>query len=312
MTAAWLLWACAPDEEPEELGEDEPYCDNMVTAIFPAGGVDQVFYRTEVYANLGEEDPGARLVVRGPDGLEVPGDAQIEGTLLSWSGEPLLPLTTYETTLSYTCGEFQWTWTTSAFGAPLEADPTGQVYSLLLEEGSWRMPAGLDGLASGLRLLVSPWQLGEQGPSLASAMSQGEQEPCLPTPSLSSEVWLDPWFEASSSEPIPFFFWDRPSQLDTPRLSAAFSADGQRLRGTLTGLLHTEDLGPAFLLDDRRRAVCDWLEQQQYASCEPCPVGETDTCLRLWIEDLEGLPLEQPLVDRTVAEIEADPSCAEP
>jgi hypothetical protein len=48
-------------------------------------------------------------------------------------------------------------------------------------------------------------------------------------------------------------------------------------------------------------------------SCEPCPEGEPDHCLPLWIDGLVGHLLEDGvLVDRTGAAIDVDPACSVP
>ncbi|MEZ4237327.1 MAG: Ig-like domain-containing protein [Myxococcota bacterium] len=290
-----------------------PTCSNPVVATSPEDGDDGVFYRSALAFELADPDPTAVIAVTDPDGDEVPGESTVDGAVITWRGDPLRPNTDYRATLTHACGSDLLRFGTSDVGSPVDVDLVGRTYALDAGSGVWNEPAGAGpALAVALgdfRILLSVLAAPSGGAVdlLGGVGYQGSQNLCEPTLDLAGSAWTDPFFSVAAPS-LVLATQTFAVTIEDFATTGAFSADGTRVEGaTMSGVVDTRALGPAFGLPDEAGALCE-LVAALGASCEACGDGE-ETCLRLDISDVAGPMSPVPLVERTAEDILSDPAC---
>jgi hypothetical protein len=287
-------------------------CDNPVNQTFPLNGAVDIYTGTHVWFVLTDEDPTATVSVVDSLGTPVPGASTVDGTLVDWSGDELLPNATYTGVLTHACGSEVIDFSTSDVGAPLSLDPTGMVYSVDFESGAFVKPLGLGSLITSMigynGLLVSPTVVDASSIEFIGAVGAYDvQNVCVPTASLPSVSWVDPDFELVSTL-LPMDFGGITVDVTDVEVWGSFLANGSELQfGRLKGLLDTRNLGDLLGLGSAPDAVCI-LTATFGANCETCTDG-LDYCLPIWVDGLVAPSVGGSIVPRTIEEIAADASC---
>lgn len=309
------------DDDDDVTGDDDDDdttltgpCENQVVDAFPEDGSTDAYFLSNVRFTLVAEEPGATITVTDSSGAEVSGTTTVDGTLVSWQGEPRAPLSTYTAQIDYVCGAEVATWTTSDVGPPLAVDVVGDTFALDIVSGEWVKPAGVgDLIASQLgetQILMSPSAItGSTIEAIVAIGSANAQDLCSPTIDLPPAAWDDPTFSLSTPL-LPLSVSGFTIAIEDVELSGSFASDGSRIEGgLLSGSVDTRPLGEAFGLGTGEDAVCD-LVSVFGVPCIPCSDGSGDYCLELSIENV-GAPLlpGTTVVERTESDILADPSC---
>lgn len=289
-------------------------CENQVTDAFPEDGQTGAYFLAEVRFSLAVEEPGATITVTDSSGAEIAGTTTVEGTLVSWQGDPRDPLTTYTAQIDYVCGAEVATWTTSDAGAPLTVDVVGDTFALDIAAGEWVEPAGVGALLASqigdTQILMSPSAIaGSSIEAIVAIGSANAQDLCSPTIDLPPASWQDPTFSLSTPL-LPLSVSGFTILIEDVELSGSFAPDGSRIEGgLLSGLVDTRPLGEVFGLGTGYDAVCD-LVSAFGVSCITCSDGSGDYCLSLLVDNVSAplLPATT-LVERTEDDILADPSC---
>ncbi|MEQ1566616.1 MAG: hypothetical protein ABMA64_13320 [Myxococcota bacterium] len=298
------------DTEPT-LDTGEP-CEVMLLDQFPLDGGTDVYVGTELWFVLSIADPGATVSLEDLAGNVVAGSVTHDGVRVNWAGDPLQPNTEYVSTFTWTCGSQVSHFTTSDVGEPLSVDPTGLVYSIQLESGLWVEPPLVGPLFAAQLgdndLMVSPASIGATTIDLLGVYGTYDvQDVCIPTVPFDGLAWDDPTFTLVSPS-VPLDVGGFSVEITDVEVEGSFAADGSRIQfGTLRGLIDTRNLGPAIGLGGAPDAVC-FLVGTLGVACEPCP-DALDYCLAITVSDLEAPGVAGGVVERTVDDILADPSC---
>lgn len=287
-------------------------CANSVVAGFPANGSTDVYIGTTVWFTLAIAEPTATVTVEDLYGNVVTGATDVVGTQVTWSGDPLLPLTTYTATVDYGCGSDATTFTTSDVGDPLALDPTGLVYQIDLGTGIWVEPPGfgtlLTSLLAGSDLLFTPTVIGSSTIDLLGAYGTGGvQDLCQPTIEFPGLAWSDPTVDLVApavSADLGGVIVD----VTDVDVSGSFASDGSRVQfGRLHGVIDTRNLGSLLGLGTAPDAVCVLLSAFG-VGCDPCNDGYA-YCVPVAVDDLEAPQIGGTLVPRSQADVAADPAC---
>ena len=294
----------------------EPPCDIAVAALFPEDDAVDVFGLSEVRATLSLPDPLATLVVADASGEVVPGILSNDGTTLIWRGELLAPSTEYYVLVEHACAIEDFAFTTSDVGPPLSVDPLGYTFafdaSAVWLESDVVRDVLVGGSGSWHPMLFSLADLG--GGSLEWLVAQSDgvlQDPCVPTARLSAGRFSDPVFVANPSRWSFELGTSATATVEGVELVGGFDAAATRFQGELRGSLDTRDLGEQLDLGTFSATggggVCEILETLSIA-CVPCEDGEP-LCVPLVVGGIDALRVGSPVVERTVADIAADPTC---
>jgi len=294
--------------------EDALIGPNEVLSLSPYDAQPDAFYHSDLEALLYAEDLTAVITLEDAGGLPVSGVSTLEAnTVIFDPDQPLAPLTTYEATLTYTCGTVQWSFTTREV-AP-EADELllpGSAYAMDLSGGNWIQPAGLGGL-----LIIDQQVLFEvlsADPDLAIRLAlddqgNGLQDTCIatvePTP---APFDANPYFDLESFD-LPVGIQGLNLTLGQVQISGRFSVDGSQIEEvTMRSYLDTRPIVP-LIGGGPPDAVCT-LAAALGTACETCPSDGLPLCLALHIEDLVAqLDPGLSLTPRTQLDVDNDPTC---
>jgi hypothetical protein len=287
-------------------------------SLYPENGSSGVYYRSVIEIAFGWEQSHATVDLSTDD---VP----VDGTVtFDASGEvatfeptaPLLPSTTYVVTSTFGLGESaRATWTTSATGAPVDAEAlVGGVYALDLFSGRWISPAGagdlLPALLGGapLAVLLSPSAWDGSALTMTSAAAQADgvtQDACTESTVLSTSADFSANPEVAvegSSVPIPV-------------AGAQFVVDALQLTGAVTPDRDAiEGVAVAGTLDLRDAAVPNYPDPCELVAiagiaCEPCSDGAM-ACLPIQTDSMVARRVSTAgLVPIDAAAIAANPTC---
>lgn len=320
MWALSLLGACSkgdsedPDKAPgtTETGTP-PSCDTFVLEALPADGDVDVYPLTSVRFTLSEADPTAVITVTSGDGATLSGSTEIDGEEVSWSGDPLQNETTYTSTIVHACGSESATWTTAPGEPPVEVDLVGDVFDLDPANGEWVEPAGIgDLIASQLgdtQIFLSVSALTDDEITMLVAIGSSDtQDLCNPTIALPPAAFTGAAFSIVSPE-LPLEISGVTLAIDEAEISGVFSVDGTRINeGTMAGSVDVRPLTSAIGLDDPD-SVCELIAAFG-STCDACADGSGTYCIDLRIEQMVAPLLPgASVIERTEAEISADPSC---
>jgi hypothetical protein len=196
---------------------------------------------------------------------------------------------------------------------PLTVDVTGWVYAVRLADANWVEPVGFGALIAtlfgGTEILVSPTSVEAAEIEMLGAFgSSGIQELCYETVPFPAATWTDPDFDLTAAS-IDLTVSGFVLPVIDARLSGTFSPTGDQIGdGELSGSLDTRGLAEALGLGTAEGAVCEFIATFG-VSCVACPDGEP-YCLELGVIDIVAPNLPgTTLVERTVADIVADPTC---
>jgi hypothetical protein len=308
----WLLASChrtLPDDTGPALHtgwftdtapEAETGCTDFVVTTSPAEGATDVYWRSALdvtTTTLEEAAYDAHLYGALDAEIAVARAASPAGFLLTPSS-PLSPLTLHRLELSDCAGVSTVTFTTDAYGTPLEDLGTvvDQTWLIDLGAATWVQPAGF-GTVLALYfttpvLLGVEWAdarlvdlVGAQGlRTVDGVLLQNESEPTWDYPAAS---FLEaPYFSASASQ-ISIEFDGVSVDIHDFAVSATFAADGSELGGgRVTGLGDTRNMGPLLGSGDDPNALCE-LAASVGVTCQSCPDG-LPYCLDMEAVDVGG------------------------
>jgi hypothetical protein len=318
--ATAMMVACGGNGDDDDDGtdvsgddDDDNACANSILGQFPENGDTDVYYRTDVRFTLAAADSAASVTVADAAGTEVSGTVSMEGTVVTWTGGPLMPDTDYSVTLSYECGDATVSWKTSGTGGDT-VDVTGKVYNLDLTSGEWVQPAGVGDLLAtqldGVQVLIMPTDVNTEITMLgALGDGNGQQDLCTESIPFPAAAYDNPYFELASPL-LPLDIAGFVIEVEDLELSGAFSPSGDRIQGAvLKGKVDTRPLVDLIAPGGGDTAVCDLVSTFGVA-CEACG-GGGDYCLSLWVANIEAgeLPSANALVLRTADDIAADQAC---
>ncbi|MEQ1564340.1 MAG: MopE-related protein [Myxococcota bacterium] len=250
-------------------------------------------------------DPSATLAVSGPDG-GIAGALAVDGATVTFRPDaPLTPGAGYTTTLTHRCGVESWTFTAALPRVPVDpATLVGGVWELPLDTGEW-VPGGsliVPYMTHSLLVSVAAASADVVDLTLGSGLS-GTQDLCAETTAVPAAFVYNPEFGATS--PAVFLtLAGAPAQLHDAEVEGVFAGGGATLVDVrLAGLYDTAPLALAvFGAGAPEDAVCSLI------GCAPCPDGSLN-CVDLVVSGLEGARIEATVVERTAADIAADPAC---
>ena len=304
------LGACGPTPPPEP-----GVCRAVqIEASLPAAGATDAFVHTWVRVQPQLLDPSTTLYLTERDGRVVPGAAWQEGGALWFDAADGLQVDTeYAATVSADCGSTTVPFRTGWMGQPLEADPTGQVYKLVLEGANWMEPAlildAIEGVFGGVHVLVRPTltpgdlhltvATGEEGDQTGEIV----QDCRFDTQELVLDPFVDPSFEARS-EAFRVYVGGLEMVLEDLHFTGAFSATGDRLQGQFRAMVDIRRLVPLIKEASDGDTACGVAERYRQ-TCVPCPQSGEPYCLTAVVEDIDG----QLLSDVSVVDVTAGQGC---
>ncbi len=321
-----LAAACNKASNPGDKGHTDPGkvdtggddtgapCTAEVVGIDPEDGTTDFYWRDTFAVVFSEpaEDLAAFSLVDG-SGAEVElradfDDSGLNATVGAVDG--LAGDTAYTLTVEVCGAESTVSFATSAYGLPLEVDPTelvGNTYDFDLGGADYVEPAGLGaliGLYLSEPLLIGVVDAGEDTVSLMGAQgtvdasSQIHQDTNLATWDFGEADFSEaPFFSATADEIVIDY-----NGIEVPihafHVEGTFAADASSIGGAeANGLADTRNMGPLLDLPDEPDSVCNVAQEWLGITCEACPDGGA-YCLTL--EALfdpaplvEGLTLEE-------------------
>jgi hypothetical protein len=284
------------------------------------GSVDHYFI-DPITISVTDGDPSATVSLRLASGEPV------EGEVVPWEylglqfvpAAPLRPLTTYEIEASVCRGLRSRTarFTTSADGAPLAVDITGQTYDINFNRARLWSPSIIGLFVSGFDtdLLLQVEGVDSEAVRFAGAQAERapspEQDHCRPSVSLPPAQLYDPYFVLG---PAPTTFWlpDFPFPMLDMQLTGVFLADGTSfVDGRMSGVIDLREVEHELLegylgltdLDE----VCTFLREWG-SPCQACASDGEARCFPWHVISVEGRLVDAPLT--CVDEAECHPLCA--
>ncbi len=289
-------------------------CETVATATTPEDEESGWYYRDPLFVTFSDDAAGATFALTDPAGTAVSlsegwSDGNFQVTLTP--DVPLAGNTTY--TLHIEVCEYtgDLTFTTSAYGSPMEesADAlVGKTYVLDLSKSEILQPEGLGlFLASYLTepLLIGVNNADESLIGLVGA--QGYKKADGTYKQVGDDVWIfpdadfttNPYFSASTPS-IGIDYLDATITIESFELAGTFAPDGSAIGGGhAQGWGDTREMGPLLELGDDPGAVCEFIDALGLGvSCSACADGEP-YCLFLEVEFdeaplAEGLTIEIP------------------
>ncbi len=320
MTMMLLLAAlgCKKDADDSAPGDDtsvddtsggddtgEEVCEVKPSEFTPEDEAEAVYYRTEMSVAFTGPVSSATFELALSDGsspvllTEEWADPADRVTLVS--GAPLLPDSDYALSVTV-CGQtFVNSFSTSAYGTPLEVTPEELVertYLIKLEDVKFVKPDNVAALIKtflDMPILVNVQEVDGQDMVLVGAEGWIDGSGGVNQRKRRNEEDVPTWdFEGVDFAQPPYFAADSPGivlvydGIDIPvydfHLEGTFSADASSFGGgRLWGLADTRDTAPLLNESDPNH-VCD-LVASFGAACEPCPDGEV-FCLFLQGEEI--------------------------
>lgn len=291
-------------------------CRARVTDTRPAAGERSAYYRGDIEFELSGPDPSA--TVSGPvSGVTT---FSADGTTVTFTPDaPLDPVTDYTFVMTTCVGSFDLSFTTSQLGMPVTdvRSLARRTYGFALSEGRVVRPEGVGSVLSAYmdqETLLGVRRADETNldvrfaPSLYGS-APPEQDTCAVTGDVSGVDFSEqPWFSAGALS-IVLNIAGVPVPLDGMTFEGAFASDGSYIGGgVVSGTLDTRPLDP--LLDDSGTPGAFCAVAASFGeTCEPCPEDGASYCLPLRVDELTATEVDAMLVERTAADVAADPSC---
>ncbi|MFT4625327.1 MAG: hypothetical protein ACI8PZ_003995 [Myxococcota bacterium] len=295
-------------------------CANSIIDEFPANGSADAYYRTSVDFTLATAEADATIVVKDSDGADVAGTNSVEDNRVVFKPTATLtPGASYATTLDWSCGPTESTWTVDgSVGDPVTADGVaGSTYTLDLASGRFVKPAGVGDLLGSLlefSLFVGITAADDTSLSMIGALSDDSgvaQDLCTETIDfpVAADFTENPYFVIESDR-LPIEVEGFEIVIEGLTLSGAFSSGAASIEGVvLAGKIDTRPLVELVSPGGGDDAVCTLVSTFQ-VDCEACSDGSGDFCLSVYVEDMSapsagGLVVEP----RTAEQIADDPTC---
>lgn len=281
-------------------------CDTTVNQVTPLNGASEHYYLDPVIFQLSEPDPSARVEA------EFSGETTVseDGLTITYTpDEPLAPSTTYAVTLDYCRGAPTISFTTSHYGAPLEAstDLEGATFTLSFTGGE--MLVGEN--AGELMNAIFRWPImvqivdvdGDQLSVLAGIGLEGvepvEQNTCARTIEMDGIPTSDLPYVSGRVEDSTFGAYGGEVRFESFDFDTTIAADGQTIGGmrydAVFGVEEIVALLPDFGDVD---SLCT-LAANLDIPCKPCPSDEALSCIRVSSHHIEGTRVDNTLVPIT-------------
>lgn len=283
-------------------------CSGTVTA-FPEANAADVYYRTSVEFTMSAVESGASITLT-TGGTDVAGTSSVvDDRVVFTPSAPLSPSTTYEATLTWSCGPTTVSWTTSAIGEPTDpASLVGKAYSLDLGAGRFVEPPGVgDVIGSFLdtEVLLGVTAADAATVHIMGALGDGNGNQDVCEPSFDFPVDADfsenPFFIVESDK-LDLDISGVVVSIEDLEVSGAFSADGSEVAGaSLRGTLDVSIL--ADLVGDD---PCSLLVAFG-VTCQTCSDGVTETCLSVFVDSMVAEEVNGPL--EMIDQATADANC---
>lgn len=286
-----LFTGCKKDDD-TETGETGETCTNSISETFPAQNATNAYYRGTVEVKLAVAEADATIAVADAAGAEVAGSVSVEGRQVVFTpSAPLAPSTQYTATVTYSCGEAPFSFTTSEVGGAADgADVEGSVYNLDLASGRFVQPPGVGALLQeylDVGILIKVLSVEGTSIEMYGAISEddGSQSTCDPTiPFPTADFSANPYFQVGPQQ-TTISVQGYSVTIDDLFVSGSFSPDADYIAGAvLKGKIDTRPLVPLLSPDGGEDEICN-LATTIGVSCEDCGNGEV-FCLSLHVDSI--------------------------
>ena len=309
---------CAPDTSTgrgptvaDDTGTAET-CEVTIASTHPSDGATDFYYRDTLWFELSEPDPTA--TIEAPfAGTQTTSE---DGLLITFTPDgPLEPDTPYEVALDYCHGTPAIGFSTSALGLPLEDGVSleERVYAVDLAGGHFMDGAGVGETLSTFfaRSVLMKVTRDEDAAIdiLASVSDESiEQDYCKRTVEVADIDFSEAPFVSFGLDEFEFGAYLATVTLYDLSIEGTFSPDATEMGGVrFSTTVDAQDISEA-LGAVSTEVICE-LAEDLGTSCGPCPVGDTDSCLTVTADQIEGLQVSIEL--DAITEANTDPRCEE-
>ena len=287
-------------------GEPGASCDTTINEVTPLNGATEHYYLDPIVFELSEADPTAR--VEAPFSGET--TVSEDGLTITYTpNEPLAPSTTYDVTLRFCRGEPTVSFTTSHYGAPLEASTelAGATFTLSFTGGEMLIGENAGELMNAIfrwPILVQIVDVdGAYLNVLAGIGLEGvepvQQNTCARTIEMNQIPTADLPYVSGRVEDSTFGAYGGEIRFESFDFDTTISADGQSIGGmrydAVFGVDEIVELLPDFGDVDSLCALASNLD----IPCEPCPSDEDLSCIRVSSHHIQGTRVDNTLVPIT-------------
>ena len=307
-------------------------CTIEASAEYPVDGQADVYYRADVEFSLSEADSSASISVADASGAAVSGSSSLndDGDYVTFTPDaPMSPSSSYTATITSCDGgqSADISFTTSALGTAMSADPTGKTYVVDLASGRFVKPAGVGDLIGGLlenSILIGVVSADTEL-TIRGAISEDTstaQDTCNPTLDdfPSADFSNSPYFVIPEGD-VTIAVAGVSVQINSMSISGTFSEDASYFGGgTVSGEIDARDLGPLLKgqVDDTSPDYLCSLLAGFGVSCITCASDGEPYCATLQVVDLiadeqdgEIVPVESENCHETCADSCENAECAE-
>jgi hypothetical protein len=277
-------------------GDPGPTCATTVTQTQPVNGATDHYYRDPIVFELSEPDASAVVLTDMAGSTTVSED----GIMVTFTPDvPLEPATAYTVGIDYCYGSPEISFSTSAYGASLEAstDLEGAVFSLSFSAGDFTIGDNAGELMGAVFTRPVLIQLQDtDGPYMdivaavgKAGVSPVEQDTCARTLRI-SHVSNDilPYIDGRA-EDQEFGAHGGLLRFDTFEFSGTIAADGLSIGGiayaAVLGVDEMVALLPEFGDED---ALC-LLASNLQIPCEPCGTDDSKSCIQIAAEHIPAV-----------------------
>jgi len=302
-------WADTPaDESGTPPPDPGPSCDTIVQSTSPTNGSMEHYYRAPIVFRLSEPDPTAVVVT------DIVGATTFEddGATVVFTPEGNLSATTqYTVGLDYCYGEPEIEFTTSHYGATLEASTEllGSAYSLEFTGGEYTIGEDAGELLNAVftrPLLLELVTVGEATMDLRLAVGKPGvvphvQDTCGRTVTLHSVSLNQLPFVSGGVEDFEFGAHGGMLRFSSLAFEGTFAADGE----TMGGIAYDATLGVSELVEllsdfGDEEALCS-LSENLGIPCVDCGDGSGDSCISIAAKGIEANKIDVDLIEITEA-----------
>jgi len=290
-------------------------CTNPATAYPINAAATDFYYRGTVEATLTTVEDDATITVADGAGTEVAGTTSWRGNTLVWeANDGLAPSTAYTATLSYSCGDVDWQFTTSDVGGAVTTpgDLVGNAYQLDIAGARFIEPAGI-GSALGsfltFELYVGVTAVDGADLEMIGALgADGAQDVCEATiPFPTSDFANNPYFEVGPQD-TTIVVQGYPITLMDLFISGSFAADGSAIAGAeLNGSVDTREIVDIYQEGAADDTICQ-LAEGLGVSCEACGDGQ-ELCLTIVADSINANVEDFSLEVLTDEDVDANEDC---
>lgn len=316
-----LIAACGETKDTTRTVDDTgispdpgPDCSTTVDRVSPLDGATDHYYLDPVVFVLSEPDPTAMVDAPFAGEMEVSEDGL---TLTYTPDEPLEASTDYTVTLDYCRGRPTIEFSTSEFGAPLEAstDLEGAVYTLSFTGGDMVIGENAGELMSAIfrwPIMVKVQEVEGAYLNVLAAIGKSgpgpvEQNTCARTLEVDHIPTGDLPYMAATFEDQLFGANGGLLRFDSFDFGATISADGSAIGGLrYEAVLGVDEIVALLSEFGDVDSVCN-LASNLDIPCEPCSTDADLSCIRVAAEHIPGARIDTTLVP--IAEAGTHPDC---